>query len=126
MPRPRLVDLLFDICLWKWHLEGYRINKVLRPPSGNDNLACIDDEECRVDMFPHDPKKHPPLEQTLLHELIHIGLDLDGTWDMKLLGAMWPEGKKRGTTYWIEKYMWRRLTAAQRQLLTSLLEGEEG
>ena len=125
MPRLRLVDLLFDICLTKWQLEGWRIKKNLRPPASNTCLATIDEEELVVEMFPHEPKKHPPLEQTLLHELLHIGLDLDGLWDRRLLNDLWNEDAKKGTTYWLERYLWRRLTQQQKDILTHLLEGED-
>lgn len=123
MPRTTITDVLFDICLTKWTLEEWTLRKELRPPVGNDNLATCDDEELEVVLYPHDAERHPPLEQTLLHELIHIGLDLDGLWDRKLLSANHQEHRKRGTTYWLEKYLWRRLTQTQKGILTGIVAG---
>jgi len=62
-------------------------------------------------MFPRVmDEKDPPLEMTLLHELLHIGLDLDASYDAN------------GVTYWLEKYVWRKLSVEQKAILTGMLE----
>ena len=127
MSRPSITDILFDICYHKWMDEGVIIRKELRPPPGNDNLGVVEEIDGAIvcTLYPHDPRKHPPVEQTLWHEMIHVGLELDGLWDRRLLGKLYKEKEKKGTTYWLEKYCYRRLTAQQRAILTELIEGRK-
>jgi hypothetical protein len=116
MPRRRrtLVDVLFYICCKKFDSEGWSIKKEMTARVGTGKtLAHLDEEEMQVVMFPRvmgDGDPDPPLEMTLLHELIHIGLDLDGDYDGE------------GITYWLERYIWKRLTVEQKAILTKMLE----
>lgn len=110
--RTRLVDVIFEICLKKYEDEDWSIKKNLNAQIGaGKTLATIDEDSSTIIMYPRVlSEKDPPLEQTLLHELLHIGMDLDGEYD----GS--------GVTYWLEQYLWRRLTVEQKAVLTKMLE----
>jgi hypothetical protein len=127
MPRPSITDILFDICYYKWLDEGVIILKELRPPANNEDLGTVGEEgeEIICTLYPHDPKKHPEVEQTLWHEMLHIGLDLDGIWDRRLCGKLYKEKDKKGATYWLEKYCYKRLTTQQKGILTELINGKK-
>jgi hypothetical protein len=114
MPRRRktLVDVLFTICLTRFVDDGWKLKKSLIARSGaGKTLATTDAEGKAITLCPKIiGENDPPLEMTLLHELIHVGFNLEGKWDIN------------GVTYWLERYMWRKLTVEQKATLTKMIE----
>ncbi len=111
--RRTLVDLLFLICVKKFMDGEWVIKKSLlvNPEKKERLLATTDFTNHVVTMHPKvRGLADPPLEQTLLHELLHLGLDLDEEWD------------NNGVMLALESYIWRRLTPQQKQYLADMLE----
>lgn len=108
--RRTLVDILLFICLDKFKNDGWTIIKNLQGSTAKRKLLAETTWETKtIEIFPV-LQGDPPPEQSLLHELIHIGLDLGKEYDTNNI------------TYWLERYMWKRLSGEQKEILKGMLD----
>jgi len=107
--RKTLVDVLFTICLTRFSNENWKIKKSLIAKSGSGKtLALVEKAEHSIILFPRVlSEKDPIIECNLLHELLHIGFDLDSDYEPYI--------------YWLERYMWRKLTVEQKSTLSEMV-----
>jgi hypothetical protein len=104
LKRKSLHAVILDVLLEKWHDGGWAVHYYLQPDRKDPRmLAQVDEDRHLVHLYPH-PADVPP-EKTGLHELIHIGLDLDG------------EKHREDWAYALEEMMWRRLTKKHKAIL---------
>lgn len=114
-PRQKLLilyglrDQLFAFLLRRWRAEGWAIQPHVTPARGN-HWASVDEEEHLVHLYPHDNPDQPP-DKTLLHELVHVGLEL------------FNGGSKRDedTVRRLEELLWPILRPEQKRALRNLL-----
>mgnify|MGYP001563553395 FL=1 len=107
-----MANLLFDIFYAKWERDGWSIVKHVEFDGKNLErlLGLVDIYNHEVHIYPHSKADDGPIEKTTLHEMIHVGADLDGEFD------------DNGMVNRLEKYLWKRINENRRDILRGLME----
>ena len=107
MKRLTIANVLFNAFMVRWDAEHWEVHYHLQPKRNEPLLlATVDRDTHTVHMYPHPTGSAP--EQSGLHEVIHIGLGLDG------------DKQHESWTYYMESWLWKRLTKKQRERLLEI------
>ena len=105
--RPHIASILLAIALKRWEDDRWTVRYNLHPHKGNPRILAEVDFDSRIaDVYPH--PAGAPLARTGLHEVCHVGFDLDGDNETE--------------AYALEEWIWKRLTKKERGKLSAIFE----